>query len=56
MCPKKLEEKLEDAKLKNALPKVVIPVHMCGQSCDMKKINDLSKIMDSKLLKMRLMQ
>ena len=50
MCPKKLEEKLEDAKLKNALPKVVIPVHMCGQSCDMKKINDLSKIYGFKII------
>ena len=27
----------------NKLPKVVIPVHMCGQSCDMKKIYMLSK-------------
>ena len=50
MCPKKLEEKLEDAKLKYALPNVVIPVHMCGQYCDIKKINDLSKIYGFKII------
>jgi len=43
MCPIKLEEKLVEAKLLNKLPKVVIPVHMCGQSCDMESINILSK-------------
>jgi len=38
-----LEEKLSDAKRKNLpLPKVVIPVHLCGQSCEMDKIHALS--------------
>lgn len=43
LCPFKLEEKLKVAKEKNELPKVVIPVHLTGQSCDMKKIHELSK-------------
>jgi hypothetical protein len=30
----KLEEKLKDAKQADKLPKVVVPVHMAGQSCD----------------------
>jgi UDP-4-amino-4,6-dideoxy-N-acetyl-beta-L-altrosamine transaminase len=37
-----LEEKLERAKKANKLPKVVIPVHLAGQSCDMEKILELS--------------
>ena len=43
ICPLKLEEKLAEAKSRNALPKVVIPVHMGGQPCDMKKIFALSQ-------------
>jgi len=39
-----LREKLETAKLVNKLPKVVIPVHFAGSSCDMKEISKLSKI------------
>ena len=42
LCPKALEEKLIQAKKQNRLPKVVIPVHLCGQSCDMKSIYELS--------------
>lgn len=38
-----LEEKLEIAKKENKLPKVVIPVHLAGQSCDMEKIFELSQ-------------
>lgn len=37
-----LEAKLESAKLESRLPKVVIPVHLSGTSCDMKKIADLA--------------
>ena len=37
----KLEEKLIKAKRENKLPKILIPVHMCGQSADMKKISEL---------------
>ena len=38
MSPKFLEDKLKLAKKSGRLPKVVIPVHLSGQSCDMKKI------------------
>lgn len=38
-----LQKKLVQAKLENKLPKIVIPVHLCGQSCDMEKIYALSK-------------
>jgi UDP-4-amino-4,6-dideoxy-N-acetyl-beta-L-altrosamine transaminase len=38
-----LERKLEIAQNSGRLPKVVIPVHLAGQSCDMKKIFDLAK-------------
>ncbi len=36
-----LREKLETAKASNTLPKVVIPVHLCGTSCDMRAIRAL---------------
>ena len=42
MSPKALEKKLFEAKLQGKLPKVVVPVHMCGQSCDMAAIQALS--------------
>ena len=39
-----LEKKLADAQQRNLpLPKIVIPVHLCGQPCDMDKIHALSK-------------
>ncbi len=40
---KKLEIKLANAEKNNSLPKVLIPVHLAGSSCDMNKINSLSK-------------
>lgn len=43
MSVKALEDKLEIAKAKNRLPKIVIPVHFSGESCDMAKIHELSK-------------
>lgn len=39
-----LESKLIDAKSKGTLPKVVIPVHLAGHSCNMAEINKLAKI------------
>ena len=39
----KLENKLIQAKQENRLPKILIPVHFAGQSCNMKKIHSLSK-------------
>ena len=38
-----LAEKLYEAKKTDTLPKVVIPVHMSGQSCDMASIHELSQ-------------
>tara|TARA_B110000967_G_C18902071_1_gene576775 strand:- start:10460 stop:11635 length:1176 start_codon:yes stop_codon:yes gene_type:complete len=38
-----LAEKLEYAKKTNKLPKVVIPVHLSGQSCEMMEIHRLSR-------------
>ncbi len=38
-----LAEKLELAEKSGCLPKVVIPVHLCGQSCDMKGIYALGQ-------------
>lgn len=38
-----LESKLIQAKKINKLPKILIPVHFSGQSCNMKKIHSLSK-------------
>ena len=43
LCVDKLEEKLIDARNRNKLPKIVIPVHFAGQSCNMLKIHHLSK-------------
>ena len=42
MSPVALEKKLVAAKLQGKLPKVVVPVHMCGQPCDMAAIHALS--------------
>ena len=42
LSPIELEKKLIVAKQQNKLPKVVIPVHLAGQSCDMQKIHQLS--------------
>ena len=39
----KLEQKLRFSKKTNTLPKVLIPVHLGGNPCDMKKIYFLSK-------------
>ena len=39
----RLKEKLVQAEKTGTLPKVVIPVHLCGQPCDMADIHALSK-------------
>lgn len=43
LCPQKLEQKLIQAKSNGTLPKVVIPVHLCGQPCNMEAIGRLAK-------------
>lgn len=50
MCPERLAEKLAEAKKIGKLPKVVIPVHMCGQSCDMARIYKLGQQYGFKIL------
>lgn len=42
MDPQALAAKLEQASRSGRLPKVVIPVHLCGQSCDMRAIGALA--------------
>jgi UDP-4-amino-4,6-dideoxy-N-acetyl-beta-L-altrosamine transaminase len=43
MSVERLAEKLELAQTNNKLPKVVIPVHLSGQSCEMQAIHALSQ-------------
>ena len=43
MCVKSLTAKLEEASKIGKLPKVVIPVHLTGQPCEMEEIFELSK-------------
>lgn len=38
-----LERKLQKARRQGRLPKIVVPVHMAGQSCDMRPIKKLSE-------------
>ena len=46
----KLKEKLELAEKSDNLPKILVPVHMAGQSCDMEEIYTLSKIYGFKVI------
>lgn len=43
ISPNALEAKLAQAKAKGRLPKVIMPVHMCGQSADMEAISTLAR-------------
>ena len=43
MSVERLAEKLAQAEKNGKLPKIVMPVHMCGQSCDMAAIYALSQ-------------
>ncbi len=45
-----LEERLKIADKENRLPKIIIPVHLAGKSCNMKKIYELSKIYGFKII------
>jgi UDP-4-amino-4,6-dideoxy-N-acetyl-beta-L-altrosamine transaminase len=50
MCVGALEEKLVRAERHGKLPKIVVPVHLCGQSCDMAKIHRLSETYGFKVI------
>jgi UDP-4-amino-4,6-dideoxy-N-acetyl-beta-L-altrosamine transaminase len=43
LCPKALEVKLIAAEKAGRLPKIVVPVHLCGQPCDMQAIYALAQ-------------
>jgi len=43
LSPQLLEKKLIKAEKEGVLPKIVVPVHFSGQSCDMEKIYKLSQ-------------
>lgn len=43
LCPKALEGKLVEARRQRRLPKVVVPVHLSGQPCDMARIHELAQ-------------
>ena len=43
LCPQTLERKLIAAEQAGRLPKIVVPVHLCGQPCDMRAIHALSR-------------
>lgn len=43
LCTKALALKLEQAEREGTLPKVLVPVHLCGQPCDMQAIHALSQ-------------
>lgn len=43
LSPQALERKLEQAEREGKLPKILVPVHLCGQSCDMHAIHALAR-------------
>ena len=50
LCPLTLERKLIVAEREGCLPKVVVPVHLSGQSCDMLAIHKLSQRFGFKII------
>lgn len=50
LCPKALERKLVEAEKAGCLPKIVVPVHLCGQSCEMEAIHNLSQRFGFKII------
>ena len=50
MCPVALKTKLELAAEQSTLPKVIIPVHFGGASCDMKEISRLANQFEIKII------
>ena len=43
LCPNALARKLEQAEREGRLPKIVVPVHLCGQPCDLATIHALGE-------------
>jgi UDP-4-amino-4,6-dideoxy-N-acetyl-beta-L-altrosamine transaminase len=50
MCPQALARKLEQADQEGRLPKVVVPVHLSGQPCEMQAIHALAQRYGFKIL------
>jgi UDP-4-amino-4,6-dideoxy-N-acetyl-beta-L-altrosamine transaminase len=50
ICPQALEQKLIEAEKLGCLPKIVIPVHLCGQPCDMLAIYSLAQRFGFKII------
>lgn len=50
LCPQLLEAKLIAAQKTGKLPKVLVAVHLCGQSCDMAAIHSLGKKFGFKII------
>ncbi len=50
MCPQALESKLKLAEQVGKLPKVIVPVHMCGQSPNMRRISVLARTYGVKIV------
>ncbi|MEP1611072.1 MAG: UDP-4-amino-4,6-dideoxy-N-acetyl-beta-L-altrosamine transaminase [Roseobacter sp.] len=50
MCPDALKRKLEIAAHSGRLPKIIVAVHMCGQSPDMGRIAALARAHDIRLI------
>jgi UDP-4-amino-4,6-dideoxy-N-acetyl-beta-L-altrosamine transaminase len=50
LCPAALESKLLQAESVGRLPKVLVAVHLCGQSCDMQAIHALSQRFGFKII------
>lgn len=43
LCPEALARKLAEAEREGKLPKIVVPVHFAGQSCEMREIHALAQ-------------
>ncbi|MCY4303326.1 MAG: UDP-4-amino-4,6-dideoxy-N-acetyl-beta-L-altrosamine transaminase [Aestuariivita sp.] len=50
LCPDKLADKFRSAEIHGKLPKIIVPVHLCGQSCDMSVIGALAANFGVKVL------
>lgn len=50
LCPLALEEKLIAAEKVGRLPKIIVPVHLSGQPCDMRSIAALAKRFGFKII------
>ncbi|MGY9049125.1 hypothetical protein P775_06380 [Puniceibacterium antarcticum] len=50
LCPQRLEDKLHTADKAGRLPKIIVPVHLAGLSCDMEAIGALARKYDVRVI------